>query len=152
MQTRQHRQIVAHVLEITRERMDETLRLADLGRIASVSQHSLRSAFLRIHGTPPYRYLRALRLDEARKVLLASDAKDVTVTGVAMRFGFFELGRFSVDYRRAFGESPSATLRRSSAMTPELARSEATSVSARHSPWDWHRFSPRDDFRTVSGP
>jgi AraC-like DNA-binding protein len=36
-----------------------------------------------------------------------------TITEVAMRHGFPELGRFSVAYRALFGESPSATLRRS---------------------------------------
>jgi len=35
----------------------------------------------------------------------------VTVTEIATALGFVELGRFSVEYRRAFGESPSETLR-----------------------------------------
>ena len=36
----------------------------------------------------------------------------VTVTEIATLFGFAELGRFSVEYRAVFGESPSVTLRR----------------------------------------
>ena len=35
----------------------------------------------------------------------------VTVTEIATALGFVELGRFSVEYRKAFGESPSETLR-----------------------------------------
>jgi len=39
----------------------------------------------------------------------------VTVTEIATSFGFVELGRFSVEYRKVFGESPSETLGRHSA-------------------------------------
>jgi hypothetical protein len=42
---------------------------------------------------------------------------------VALSFGFAELGRFSVEYREAFGESPWATLRR--------ARKSASLISPR---------------------
>jgi AraC-like DNA-binding protein len=34
----------------------------------------------------------------------------VTVTEIATSFGFLELGRFSVEYRKVFGENPSQTL------------------------------------------
>jgi AraC-like DNA-binding protein len=34
----------------------------------------------------------------------------VTVKEIATGFGFLELGRFSVEYRKVFGESPSQTL------------------------------------------
>jgi len=53
-----------------------------------------------------------MRMSEARKALLSPASPSQTVTDVAMHFGFLELGRFSVEYRRAFGERPSATLRR----------------------------------------
>jgi AraC-like DNA-binding protein len=34
------------------------------------------------------------------------------VTVLAMGFGFTHMGRFAVEYRQRFGESPSETLRR----------------------------------------
>ena len=37
--------------------------------------------------------------------------RSVTVTEIATALGFVELGRFSVEYRKAFGECPSETLR-----------------------------------------
>jgi transcriptional regulator GlxA family with amidase domain len=51
-----------------------------------------------------------LRLSRARGALLSADASLTTVTAIATGFGFLELGRFSVEYRQIFGESPSRTL------------------------------------------
>jgi len=51
-------------------------------------------------------------LAEARKALLAAGAEAENVTQVAVRLGFYELGRFAGEYRAAFGESPSDTARR----------------------------------------
>ena len=48
----------------------------------------------------------------ARKALTAADPATATVTAIANDQGFGELGRFAVNYRRLFGEPPSATLRR----------------------------------------
>ena len=42
--------------------------------------------------------------------LLSARGQPVTVTEIATDFGFAELGRFSVEYRKVFGESPSETL------------------------------------------
>jgi hypothetical protein len=44
--------------------------------------------------------------------LLRAGSSTTTVTRIATDHGFWELGRFSVNYRAMFGETPPATLRR----------------------------------------
>jgi AraC-like DNA-binding protein len=90
--------------------IDEPLHISTLCRTLEISERTLRKAFRKIHGLPPCRRLRRLRLSEARRALLAADCKRITVTEIATEFGFLELGRFSVEYRKVFGESPSKTL------------------------------------------
>ena len=120
-QDRQHyRQIVELIEGMARELTDQPLHIDRICRVAGVSQRTLRNAFQAIYGSPPYRHLRTMRMGEARKALLSPARSTQTVTEVAMHFGFLELGRFSVEYRRAFGECPSATLRRSMEVIQDL--------------------------------
>ena len=102
-------------------RQAERLVLADLRNppaVAAISQslgvsdRTLRNVFKRTLGVSPNQYLRLLRLSRARRALLSARRPTVTVTDVAIRHGFRELGRFSVEYREMFGECPSATLRK----------------------------------------
>jgi transcriptional regulator GlxA family with amidase domain len=90
--------------------IDQPLRIPAMCRALAVSKRTLRKAFHETHGIPPRRRLRMLRLSAARRALLAADCGRLTVTQVATAFGFLELGRFSVEYRKVFGESPSQTL------------------------------------------
>jgi transcriptional regulator GlxA family with amidase domain len=115
-----YQQIVDRFDAVARANLGKFAHIQDLCRLAAIEQRTLVRAFRAIRGTTPFRYLHALRLAEAREALLASDGAAETVTQVAMRFGFRELGRFAVDYRAMFGESPSQTLRR----TTEPGRSE----------------------------
>ena len=109
----QYRPIVERFEEVARANVETLAHAADLCRIVGVSRRTLARAFRSIHGTTPVRYLHTLRLTEARRALSSSSAGTTTVTEVATRFGFRELGRFAVEYREQFGESPSDTLRRS---------------------------------------
>jgi AraC-like DNA-binding protein len=125
----QHRHIVTSIEDIVRSHLDQPLHLSDLCRIASVTEHSVRSAFRRVYRATPSRYLREIRMSEARKALLAPDSNDLTVTDVAMRFGFYEIGRFSVNYRLRFGESPSTTLRRAYRASRQSSPGKPASVA-----------------------
>jgi len=88
----------------------EPLTLADLAEVAGVSGRTLLAGFRRHRGISPMRLLKTSRLDRARSELLIADPDGISVTAVALKWGFQHLGRFSVEYKRRFGESPSATL------------------------------------------
>ncbi|MEU3570892.1 AraC family transcriptional regulator [Kitasatospora sp. NPDC036755] len=98
------------------EHAGEALSVADIALAARVSLRTLREGFRRHLDTTPLAYLRRVRLDRAHHDLLAiADGRaHGTVTEVACRWGFTHLGRFSADYRRAYGRSPSQTLGRNS--------------------------------------
>jgi transcriptional regulator GlxA family with amidase domain len=104
--------IVRRVEDTAHSLSGEAIRLQYLCKRCGVSERTLRSAFHAIYGKTPYRHLREQRMIEARDALLHPVSSGTTVTSVATQFGFLELGRFSVEYRTVFGESPSVTLRR----------------------------------------
>ena len=62
-------------------------------------------------GMSPGRYIKLVRLLRARIALKHADPACSSVTEIAMACGFTQLGRFSVAYRQAFGETPRQTLR-----------------------------------------
>jgi AraC-like DNA-binding protein len=107
--------------------IDESLHISALCRSLEVSERTLRKAFHMVRGLPPCRQLRMLRLSRARSALLSADCGLTTVTEIATCFGFVELGRFSVEYRKVFGESPSQTLCRASQTETFPAASGAAS-------------------------
>lgn len=63
-------------------------------------------------GMGPATYLRRVRLNGVRRALQQQNADSTTVTDVALKFGFWHLGRFAEQYYGLFGEAPHETLRR----------------------------------------
>jgi transcriptional regulator GlxA family with amidase domain len=111
--TQRYRQIVDHFEEVARANSENCVHVENLSRIAGINQRTLSRAFRKVRGTTPYRYLQHLRLTEVKR-LLALEGGSVTRT--AMRFGFRELGKFGVLYKKAFGESASQTRQRGRSM------------------------------------
>ena len=73
---------------------------------------TLSRAFASAHGLGPMGFLKQRRLEAANRALLATNSAETRVTDVALRYGFCQMGRFAVEYRRTFQERPSQTLRR----------------------------------------
>jgi AraC-like DNA-binding protein len=92
------------------ENLDHALTLSELAANAGTSVRTLTRAFRRRFATSPQQFIRDRRLEAANRALLIAETGEVTVTEIAMHFGFWHLGRFSTSYRTVFGESPSSTL------------------------------------------
>jgi AraC family ethanolamine operon transcriptional activator len=88
----------------------ETMHIADLCRALRLPRRTLQRAFTETISMGPVRYLTVKRLAAVRSELRRSDPAATTVTDIATKFGFWELGRFARDYGRVFGEKPSETL------------------------------------------
>jgi transcriptional regulator GlxA family with amidase domain len=110
--TQRYREMVARADKVMRANLDRPFLISMICKSIGVGHRTLSRAFRGAEGTTPSRYIHQLRLTEARKALMSANAAVETVTEIALRFGFRELGRFAVAYRRKFGESPSTTLRR----------------------------------------
>ena len=116
------------------------VKIAALCRELAIGERVLRDAFYRIRGLPPYQCLQMLRLSEVRRALMSAGGQSVTVTEIATNLGFVELGRFSVEYRKMFGESPSETLReavRRSIRFDEHLTSDGPTVFGPSAGWGW---------------
>ncbi|TDC69169.1 helix-turn-helix transcriptional regulator [Streptomyces hainanensis] len=111
-----HTGLVAHsavrrAMALVEERPDEPHTLADLASAARVSPRALQEAFRQHLDTTPLGYLREVRLRRAHQDLLtAGEDGSATVTDVAYRWGFSNLGRFAAYYRDRYGHPPSKTL------------------------------------------
>ena len=87
------------------------ITVSDVAAHLGISLRSLQAGFRQWRATTPNAYLRNIRLQLVRDALSTSDA-GTNVTAVALHYGFVHLGRFAAHYQSAFGEPPSATLRR----------------------------------------
>jgi AraC-like DNA-binding protein len=96
--------------EAIRARLAEDISIPALAAEIGIGTRSLQIAFRRHRGMTPRDAIAAFRLDAARDRLQAT--RDGTVTAIAFECGLHHLGRFALEYRTRFGESPSETLAR----------------------------------------
>jgi AraC-like DNA-binding protein len=103
---------VQRAVDYMQSRLDEPITLADIVAASGIPGRTLLKHFRDHWGMSPMRYLRNARLVRVRQALMRAHPGG-SVTDIAMTWGFNHLGRFAVEYRALFGESPSDTFRRS---------------------------------------
>ena len=123
-QRERYKDIVDRFIRIAQANLDKPARIPELCRSVGVEPRQLRRACQAIFGMTPVSHLHTLRLGEVRRTLSTPDGAASTITEVANRFGFHELGRFAAAYRAAFGEHPSETRQRT------LSNSDTTAPGA----------------------
>ncbi|MVU83041.1 helix-turn-helix domain-containing protein [Nocardia sp. ET3-3] len=107
-----HADTVRRAIAYMESHLREDISVAEIAAACFVTVRSLQLAFRRHLDTTPTGRLRRMRLHAAREELRALSPGDGhTVTSTAQRWGFAHPGRFAIEYRRAYGQSPSATLR-----------------------------------------
>jgi AraC-like DNA-binding protein/DNA-binding CsgD family transcriptional regulator len=107
--------------------LTEAISVEDIASALGVCTRTLRLAFRSVRGCSPLRAVHIRRLDRVRAALAAAKP-GATVTDIATSFGFFELGRFSVRYRKRFDEKPSETLARRVQMAKGAAASDRDGI------------------------
>lgn len=119
---RRHTVIMRRFRTALEAQPEQPLYLAELCAAIGVSAGTLRNCCQEQLGMSPKQFLLLRRLHLTNRALRKADRADTTVTDIATRFGFWELGRFAVRYGLLFGEPPSATLRN----RPDRLRQPAT--------------------------
>ena len=107
---RRHLAIIRRFHSLMEARADRAVYLTEVCKAIGVNERTLQLCCQEQLGVSPKRYLLQRRLQLARLALRAANRTSASVTEIATRFGFWELGRFAVYYRRMFDESPSTTL------------------------------------------
>ena len=62
----------------------------------------------RFRSISPMNFLRNVRMEGAH-LDLVDTACEENITEIAMKWGFYHLGRFSIGYKKRYGHSPSQT-------------------------------------------
>ncbi|EXS30772.1 bacterial regulatory helix-turn-helix s, AraC family protein [Acinetobacter sp. 742879] len=102
---------LSKVEQVLTDCLDQPLNLRELEKILGVSRERLYRDFHLYFGQSPIAYFRDLRFEAVHKRLQQIRPWE-NVSSIALDCGFQQLGRFSNEYKRKFGELPSETLLR----------------------------------------
>jgi AraC-like DNA-binding protein len=99
------RNVIEHIIN----NYENSFRIEELAEIANMSAASLHRHFKEVTAMSPIQFQKQLRLQEARRLLLAESSD---VADVAFRVGYESQSQFSREYSRMFGFSPRADINR----------------------------------------
>jgi AraC-like DNA-binding protein len=94
---------VARAIDWLKGNFSEQLRIEDLADKAHMSASSFHSHFRSMTSLSPLQYQKHLRLQEARRLMLA---EHLDATSAAFRVGYESSSQFSREYSRLFGAPP----------------------------------------------
>ncbi|WP_422011266.1 AraC family transcriptional regulator N-terminal domain-containing protein [Roseateles sp.] len=95
--------LVARAVAWIRRHHDQPLRIAELAAQAALSESAFHRSFKAVTGMSPLQYQKAIRLQEARRRLLAGGG-DAASVGFSVGYG--SPSQFSREYARLFGQPP----------------------------------------------
>ncbi|PZF79138.1 helix-turn-helix transcriptional regulator, partial [Jiangella anatolica] len=103
--------------EYLHEHRAATVTLADLARVSELSPYHLTRLFTADVGMPPHAYQLQLRIEHAKRLLLAGRP----VSDAGHEAGFFDLSHFTRHFKRFVGVPPGAYARKNVHPPPAAA-------------------------------
>ncbi|MBM0206000.1 helix-turn-helix domain-containing protein [Micromonospora sp. NPDC051227] len=94
---------VERVIDTMFENLSEQLTVDDMARAAMFSKFHFTRVFQRVTGISPGRFLSAIRLQEAKRLLITTR---LNVADISLRVGYNSVGTFSTRFTRSVGLSP----------------------------------------------
>jgi len=113
-----HREAVARVVGALKQNTDVLLKLSEMAKIALLSRFHFERLFRRFTGMPPRQFQSALRIADAKRLLLTSD---MSALDVCLSVGYSSLGTFTRRFAAMVGTSPTG-LRRLRSEEPRPAQ------------------------------
>ncbi|MDF2494631.1 AraC family transcriptional regulator [Sphingomonas sp.] len=104
-----HLNQVSRAIAAIRRGFDHRLRIEDIAAEAGMSASSLHAHFKAVTRMTPLEYQKQLRLQEARRLMIANGA---TAGTAAYAVGYESPSQFSREYRRLFGAPPRQDIER----------------------------------------
>lgn len=98
-----HRRAVERVITTARERLGEPISLRDMSRVAYLSTFHFNRVFHEITGLPPAKFISAMRLDEAKRLLLNTS---LSITDISFEVGYNSLSTFTRRFNERVGLGP----------------------------------------------
>jgi len=98
-----HRRAVERVITAARERLCEPISLQDMSRVAYISTFHFNRVFHQITGLPPAKFISAMRLDEAKRLLLNTH---LSITDICFEVGYNSLSTFTRRFTQRVGLGP----------------------------------------------
>lgn len=102
-------QQIAKVVTWLKQHYTENVPMDDLATKAHMSPSTFRQHFRAVTGMSPLQYLKNLRLQDARQLMLN---ENLDASSAAVRVGYESASQFSREYSRLFGEPPNRDIRR----------------------------------------
>jgi AraC-like DNA-binding protein len=98
-----HRRAVERVITTARGRLCEPISLRDMSRVAYLSTFHFNRVFHQITGLPPAKFISAMRLNEAKRLLLNTNH---SITDICFDVGYNSLSTFTRRFTQRVGLGP----------------------------------------------
>ncbi|MFZ6723081.1 AraC family transcriptional regulator N-terminal domain-containing protein [Undibacterium sp. Ji49W] len=102
-------QQIAKLIAWLKQHYTENIAMDDLADKAHMSPSTFRQHFRAVAGMSPLQYLKHLRLQDARQLMLN---EDIDASSAALRVGYESASQFSREYTRLFGAPPLRDIKR----------------------------------------